>query len=99
MENIVTSVNSKNKTFQIILSAMLISLVFVSTLFLNIRLPIAANGGLVHLGSAMLFIISIIFGPKKERLQGHSGWGYLIWCQAGRFGHHLHLSPGDYRAM
>ncbi|MER1957791.1 MAG: ECF transporter S component [Solibacillus sp.] len=75
MENIVTSVNSKNKTFQIILSAMLISLVFVSTLFLNIRLPIAANGGLVHLGSAMLFIISIIFGPKKGAIAGAFGMG------------------------
>lgn len=69
------SVNATNKTFQTILSAMLIALVFISTLFLNIRLPIAANGGLVHLGSAMLFIISIVFGPKKGAIAGAFGMG------------------------
>ena len=50
---------------------MLVALVFLSTFFLNIKLPIAANGGLVHLGTAMLFIASILFGPKK---------GGTCWC-------------------
>lgn len=54
---------------------MLIALVFVSTVFLTIKLPIAANGGLVHLGSAMLFIISILFGPKKGAIAGAFGMG------------------------
>ena len=66
---------SKTKTFDLILTAMLVSLVFVATLFLNIRLPIAANGGLVHLGTAMLFIASILFGPKKGALAGALGMG------------------------
>ena len=66
---------SKTKTFDLILTAMLVSLVFVATLFLNIRLPIAANGGLVHLGTAMLFITSILFGPKKGALAGALGMG------------------------
>ncbi|WP_085992860.1 ECF transporter S component [Oceanobacillus senegalensis] len=63
------------KTFDLILTSMLIALVFVSTVFLNIRLPIAANGGLVHLGTAMLFIASILFGPKKGALAGAIGMG------------------------
>ena len=54
---------------------MLIALVFVSTSLLNIRLPIAANGGLVHLGTAMLFIASILFGPKKAAIAGAVGMG------------------------
>ena len=75
MEKISPTLKPTSKTFHTILSAMLIALVFVSTLFLNIRLPITANGGLVHLGSAMLFIISIIFGPKKGAIAGAFGMG------------------------
>lgn len=65
----------KSSTIDLVLSAMFITLVFVSTLFLNIKLPIAANGGLVHLGSSMLFIIAILFGPKKGAIAGAFGMG------------------------
>jgi len=54
---------------------MAIALVFVATLLLNIKLPITANGGLVHLGTAMLFIISMLFGPKKGAIAGALGMG------------------------
>lgn len=62
------------RTFDLIIQSMLIALVFVFTL-VNIKLPIAANGGLVHLGTAMLFIISILFGPKKGAIAGAVGMG------------------------
>lgn len=78
MQKTSTNINtptSTTRTFDLILSAMLIALVFISTLFLNIRLPIAANGGLVHLGTAMLFIVSILFGPKKGAIAGALGMG------------------------
>lgn len=70
-----TQSRSRTQTFDLILTAMLIALVFVATIFLNIRLPIAANGGLVHLGTAMLFIASILFGPKKGAIAGAVGMG------------------------
>lgn len=77
----------KGHTFQLVLTAMLVTLVFVSTFFINIKLPIAANGGLVHLGSAMLFIIAIIFGPKKGAIAGAFGMalfdifsGWTLWA-------------------
>jgi len=70
-----TQSRSHTQTFDLILTAMLIALVFVATFFLNIRLPIAANGGLVHLGTAMLFIASILFGPKKGAMAGAIGMG------------------------
>jgi uncharacterized membrane protein len=71
-----TSTNYSNaRTFDLILTAMSIALVFVATLLLNIKLPITANGGLVHLGTAMLFIISIVFGPKKGAIAGAIGMG------------------------
>lgn len=66
---------ANNRTFQIVLAAMCVTLVFVATLFLNIKLPIAANGGLVHLGSAMLFIVAILFGPKIGFIAGAFGMG------------------------
>lgn len=70
-----TTSYSNNRTYDLILSSMAIALVFVATLLLNIRLPIAANGGLVHLGTAMLFIIAILFGPKKGMIAGAIGMG------------------------
>ncbi|MGB2994353.1 MAG: hypothetical protein WBB47_17120 [Paenisporosarcina sp.] len=42
---------------------MLSALVFNATVLLNILLPIAANSELIHLGTAMLFVASIIFCP------------------------------------
>ena len=66
---------NKTRTFELILSAMCIALVFVATMMLNIKLPIAANGGLVHLGTAMLLIVSILFGPKTGAIAGAFGMG------------------------
>ncbi|HSP23039.1 MAG TPA: ECF transporter S component [Planococcus sp. (in: firmicutes)] len=66
---------SNKRTFNLILTSMSIALVFVATLLLNIKLPITANGGLVHLGTAMLFIIAIVFGPKKAAIAGAVGMG------------------------
>ena len=79
--------SSRTKTFDLIISALLIALVFVSTVFLNIKLPIGGQGGLVHLGTGMLFIASIMFGPKKGALAGSLGMGifdlmsgWTIWA-------------------
>lgn len=87
MQNIQSYSSSRTKTFNLILTSMLIALVFVATLLLNIKLPITANGGLVHLGTAMLFIISILFGPKKAAIAGAVGMGifdlfagYTLWA-------------------
>ena len=55
-----TKVNTKD----LVETALLIALVYIATRFINIRLPIAASGGLVHLGNTMLFIAAIVFGPK-----------------------------------
>jgi uncharacterized membrane protein len=79
--------NTRPKTFDLILSALLIALVFVATVFLNIKLPITANGGLVHLGTAFAFIASILFGPKKGAIAGAFGMalfdlvsGWTLWA-------------------
>ncbi|WP_110928187.1 ECF transporter S component [Bacillus massiliglaciei] len=87
MQKTQSNANSRIKTFDLILTAMLIALVFVATIFLNIKLPITANGGLVHLGTAMLLIASILFGPKKGAIAGAVGMalfdlisGWTLWA-------------------
>lgn len=76
----------QSKTFDLVITAILIALVFIAT-FINIKLPIMAKGGLVHLGTAMLFTIAILFGPKKGAIAGAFGMGlfdifggWLIWA-------------------
>ncbi|MGM9926474.1 MAG: ECF transporter S component [Bacillus sp. (in: firmicutes)] len=87
MQNTQSYSKTRQQTFDLILTSMLVALVFVSTVFLNIKLPITANGGLVHLGTAMLFIASILFGPKKGALAGAIGMGlfdlvggWVLWA-------------------
>lgn len=77
---------TRAKTLDVIITAFLIALVFVSTVFINIKLPFG-HGGLVHLGTAMLFIASILFGPKKGAIAGAAGMGlfdilggWAIWA-------------------
>ena len=52
-------------TKQLTITAMFIALTYIFTSFVNIRLPIAANGGLVHLGNVPLFICAVIYGKKS----------------------------------
>ena len=50
-----------------------IALVFIATAFINVRLPIAANGGLIHLGNVPLFLAAAIFGRKTGAICGAFG--------------------------
>ena len=72
-----SSNNSKlnNNIKFITITAVFIALTYVFTAFVNIRLPIAANGGLVHLGNVPLFIGAIIFGKKTGAIAGGIGMG------------------------
>ena len=59
----------------ITITAMFIALTYVFTAFVNIKLPIAANGGLIHLGNVPLFIGAILFGKKTGAIAGGVGMG------------------------
>lgn len=56
-------------------TAVFVALTYVFTAFINVRLPIAANGGLIHLGNVPLFIGAIIFGKKTGMIAGGVGMG------------------------
>lgn len=66
---------TSNKIRDMVISSLLIALVFIATKFINIRLPISINGGLIHLGNVMLFISAIVFGKKKGAIAGAFGMG------------------------
>ena len=78
---------SRFKTKDMVETALLTALVFVATSFINIRLPIAANGGLVHLGTVMLVIAAVVFGKEKGAIAGAVGMalfdlssGWAVWA-------------------
>lgn len=57
------------------ITALAVALTYVFTAFVNVRLPIMANGGLIHLGNVPLFIFAIIFGKKTGAIAGGIGMG------------------------
>lgn len=72
---------------EIVITALFIALVFVFTAFINIRLPIGGNGGLIHLGNIPLFIAAIVFGKRTGCIAGAVGMGlfdvvsgWAIWA-------------------
>ena len=87
MQNIQNQAYTKTrtKTFDLVITAILAALIFVATL-INIKLPFG-QGGLIHLGTSMLFMAAILFGPKKGALAGAIGMGlfdilggWAIWA-------------------
>lgn len=72
-------------------TAIFVALTYIFTAFINVRLPIAANGGLIHLGNVPLFIGAIIFGKKPVQLPVVSEWDCLICFPDGLYGLHLLL--------
>lgn len=65
----------KKNTELLTINAISISLVLLATTFINIRLPIMGNGGLIHLGNVPLFLAAILFGRKTGFLAGAIGMG------------------------
>ncbi|MCL2397245.1 MAG: ECF transporter S component [Defluviitaleaceae bacterium] len=59
-----------SKTRDLVLTALLVAVVFVATYF---RVPTGPTGGLVHLGTVALFVICVVFGPKKGAIAGAFG--------------------------
>lgn len=76
-----------SNTFTMATAGISIALVFVATAFINLRLPIAANGGLIHLGNVPLFVAAILFGKRVGFLAGALGMalfdlmgGWVAWA-------------------
>jgi len=70
-----TAAAAHSRTRELVIDAMFIALTYIFTAFVNIRLPIAANGGLIHLGNVPLFLCAILFGKRTGALAGAFGMG------------------------
>lgn len=75
------------KTKALVINALFIALTLVATMFINIRLPIMGNGGLIHLGNVPLFIAAFVFGKKTGAIAGAFGMalfdlisGWTLWA-------------------
>ena len=53
-----------SKTQDLVISSLLVALVFISTRFINFKLPISINGGLIHL-ETQCFYSGYHFGKNK----------------------------------
>lgn len=75
MEHVKTRKNEQSTVLFLTVTALFTALTYLFTAFINVRLPIAANGGLVHLGNIPLFIGAILFGRKTGMIAGGIGMG------------------------
>lgn len=69
------------------LNGMFIALTLIATAYVNVKLPIASNGGLIHLGNVPLFVCAFLFGKKSGAIVGACGMGlfdlisgWAIWA-------------------
>lgn len=67
--------NTRNKTYNLVICALFIALVYVATWLINIRLPLPGTGGLIHMGNVPLFVAAMIFGRKTGAAAGAIGMG------------------------
>ena len=80
------SPTAATKTKALVINALFIALTLVAT-FINIRLPLMGNGGLIHLGNVPLFIAAFVYGKKTGAIAGAFGMGlfdllsgYALWA-------------------
>ena len=76
--NVQTAANDREVSSSVqflTVTAIFVALTYIFTAFINVRLPIAANGGLIHLGNVPLFIGATIFGKKTGAIAGGVGMG------------------------
>ncbi|WP_425448080.1 ECF transporter S component [Dethiothermospora halolimnae] len=74
MENTNIRSFSKMTTRDLVLNSLLIAIVFVATFMIKFHLPVSINdGGLVHMGTAALVAISIVFGKHRGAIAGGLG--------------------------
>jgi uncharacterized membrane protein len=83
----VNKTSSTSKTKALVINALFIALTLVATMFINLKLPIMGNGGLIHLGNVPLFIAAFLFGKKTGAIAGAFGMGlfdlisgWTIWA-------------------
>lgn len=75
MNTTISQTGTTSKTRTIVINALFIALTLVATMFINIRLPLMGNGGLIHLGNVPLFIAALVYGKRTGFIAGAFGMG------------------------
>lgn len=75
MEQAKQLTHERSVTKQLAINGLFIALTLVFTACINVQLPIAAVGGLIHLGNIPLFIGAMLYGKKTGALAGAFGMG------------------------
>lgn len=77
----------RERTNQLVITALFIAITYIFTAFINVRLPFGGNGGLIHLGNVPLFLAAILFGRKVGAVAGGVGMalfdllsGWTAWA-------------------
>jgi len=63
------------KTKTIVINALFIAFTLAATMFINLRLPMMGNGGLIHLGNVPLFLAAFVYGKRTGAIAGAFGMG------------------------
>lgn len=78
---------SRSATKGLVINALCIALTLVATMYINIRLPLMGNGGLIHLGNVPLLIAAMVYGKKTGAIAGGIGMamfdlisGWTAWA-------------------
>ncbi|MBW5467967.1 ECF transporter S component [Brevibacillus formosus] len=69
------SARKASKTKILVINALFIAFTLAATMFINLRLPIMGNGGLIHLGNVPLLIAAFVYGRKTGAIAGAFGMG------------------------
>ncbi|MDO5707605.1 MAG: ECF transporter S component [Andreesenia angusta] len=87
MQKTIERKNSRTKTRELVLIGLSIALIYIATAFLKFEIPTPNGGGLVHLGTGMMMIVSILFGRKTGAVSSAAAMGmfdifskYTIWA-------------------
>ena len=74
-------------TKELVLDAMFIALTYVFTAFVNVRLPIAANGGLILLGKRTGMLAGAFGMGLFDLLSGWTAWAPFTFIIVGAMGY------------
>ena len=82
-----STLTETTKTKMMVINALFVALTFIATMFINVRLPLMGNGGLIHLGNIPLFIAAFVYGKKTGAIAGAFGMslfdlisGWTAWA-------------------
>lgn len=87
MDRTIRTSRSASKTLEMVWMGLSIALVYVATAFIQFEIPTPNGGGLVHLGTGMSLILTLVLGRRVGAVSGAVAMGlfdilskYTLWA-------------------